>query len=115
METKLSRETVIRYLKNCAKYGLCDYNPKKQMIRSGQRNIKYANLSNQIKVICLNTNQVFDSIADAYKWLGYNKDGHSIQDQCNGKTLTAGKHPITKEKLKWMYYDEYLKCSEVSA
>jgi hypothetical protein len=114
-KTKLSRETVIRYLKNCAKYGLCDYDPKKQMIRSGKRNIKYANLSNQIKVICLNTNQVFDSIADAYKWLGYNKDGHSIQDQCNGKTLTAGKHPITKEKLKWMYYDEYLKYSEVSA
>ena len=113
-ETKLPRETIIKYLKNCAKYDLCDYDSKEQMRKSGMRNIKYAITSNRIKVICLNTKEVFDSLADAYRWLGYNKDGHSIQDQCNGKTLTAGKHPITKEKLKWMYYDEYIKYSEVS-
>lgn len=113
-ETKLPRITIIRYLKDCAKYGLCDYNPKEQMIRSGQRNVYSACFSNSIKVICLNTNEVFKSVADAYKWLGYNPSGHCIQDACKGITKTSGKHPVTKEKLKWMFYDDYLLKEEVS-
>ena len=108
-ETKLPRETIIRYLKDCTKYGLCDYDPKLQMKRSGKRNIYKACFSNSIKIICTTTGEIFNSIADAYRWLGYNPDGHTIQDNCKGKQKTAGKHPITKERLSWMFYDEYLK------
>lgn len=113
-ETKLPRETIIKYLKDCAKYGLCDYDPKLQMKRSGQRNIYKACFSNSIKIICTTTGEIFNSVADAYRWLGYNPDGHTIQDNCKGKQKTAGRHPITKEKLSWMFYDEYLKLEGCS-
>ena len=33
----------------------------------------------------------------------------NIYDCCSGKNNSAGKHPITKEPLKWMYYDDYKK------
>lgn len=107
-ETKLPRPTVIRYLKDCSKYGLCNYNPKEQMRRSGQRNISHACFSNNIRVICITTGEIFNSISDAYRWIGYNPNGHTIQDNCKGKQKTAGKHPITKERLTWMFYDDYL-------
>lgn len=107
-ETKLPRVTIIKYLKDCCKYGLCDYNPKEQMIRSGQRNITKAYNANKKRVICLELNKVFDSCREAYTWLGYNIDGHSIQDNCKGITSSAGKHPETKEKLHWMFYDNYI-------
>lgn len=108
-ETKLPRETIIRYLKDCSKYGLCEYNPKAQMKRSGERNISKAYVANRKSVICLELNKVFESCRQAYEWLGYNVDGHSIQDNCKGITQSAGKHPFTKEKLHWMFYDDYLK------
>ena len=108
-ETKLPRETIIKYLKDCSKYGLCEYDPKTQMKRSGERNISKAYTSNRKSVICLEINKVFESCREAYKWLGYNIDGHSIQDNCNGITKSAGKHPSTKERLHWMFYDDYIK------
>lgn len=54
------------------------------------------------KVICLNNNMIFDSIADATKFAGL-KNTINICDVCNGKQKTAGKDPITREKLKWSY------------
>lgn len=108
-ETKLPRETIIKYLKDCSKYGLCEYDPKAQMKRSGERNISKAYTANRKSVICLEVNKVFESCREAYKWLGYNIDGHSIQDNCNGITQSAGKHPSTKERLHWMFYEDYMK------
>lgn len=105
-ETKLPRVTIIKYLKDCNKYGLCDYNPKQQMKESGYRNISKAYSVNRKKVRCLETNDVFESCRKAYEWLGYHVDGHSIQDNCNGITQSAGKHPITKQKLHWEFYKE---------
>lgn len=107
-EFKFARGTIIRWLKDCAKYGLCDYNAKEQMIRSGQRNISKAYNSNKKQVICLETQQVFESCKEAYKWLGYNVDGHSIQDNCKNITKSAGKHPETHERLHWMFYCDYI-------
>lgn len=104
---KFARITIIKWLKDCAKYNLCDYDPKKQQTRSGKRNISKAYSANRKKVICLETKQIFDSCREAYKWLGYNIDGHSIQDNCKGITLSAGKHPTTKEKLHWAFYENY--------
>ena len=108
-ETNLPRETIIKYLKDCSKYGLCEYDPKAQMKRSGERNISKAYTANRKSVICLELNKVFESCREAYKWLGYNIDGHSIQDNCNGITQSAGKHPYTKERLHWMFYEDFIK------
>ena len=60
------------------------------------------------QVICLTTGEIFDSITQAkqtYKG--------SIDRACQGKQKTAGVHPETGEKLRWMYYDEYLNGSDV--
>ena len=54
-------------------------------------------------VICLETKQVFDTIKDASEWLGKG----NIKNHLKGGTKSAGKHPITGEKLHWMYLDEY--------
>lgn len=57
-------------------------------------------------IICLNTLQVFGCITDGADWCMISR--MAITNCCKGKTKTAGKHPQTGERLKWMYYDEYL-------
>lgn len=52
------------------------------------------------KVKCLNTGEIFDCVRDAMKWCGL-KGSSDIGNQIKGKHKTAGKHPITKEPLKW--------------
>ena len=58
-------------------------------------------------VICLNTLQVFLTIKDAMEWCNGNK---KIIACCKDKTKSksSGKHPITGERLHWMYYSDYL-------
>lgn len=65
--------------------------------------------SHSKKVICLETLQVFPSAKAADKWIGL-KSG--VNKCCRGERKTVGCHPITGEKLHWMYYDEYLKLQE---
>lgn len=67
------------------------------------------------KVICLNTGQVFNSILEASRWCGLSANGNSLSDLLIGNNgrKTAGKHPITKEKLRWMYHEEYLKVNNL--
>ena len=59
-------------------------------------------------VICLETKQAFDTIKDAQEWLGKG----DIKQYLRGKSKYAGKHPITKQPLHWMYYEDYLKLQE---
>lgn len=90
-------------LKICNDLGLCNYDPTESR-RSASRH----------KVVCLNNGEIFNSIVDAENH--YNIQ--NISGCCIGQIKSAGKHPITKEKLKWMYYEDYLKSttsSEVSA
>ena len=55
----------------------------------------------------LNTKKVFNSIIEASSY--YNLKSHDgILKCCKGKRQSAGKDFITKEKLQWQYYEEYL-------
>ena len=58
------------------------------------------------KVRCINTGEIFDTMMDAARWCGLENAG-SIGQVCNktGKQKTAGKHPITKEKLIWEFVE----------
>lgn len=57
------------------------------------------------KVVCINTGEIFDTIKEAER--KYNLKGESgISYVCKGKRISAGKHPVTGEKLKWRYLDE---------
>lgn len=62
------------------------------------------------KVICLNTKEIFNSINEASTI--YNVLNTNIISNCKKQQSFAGKHPITREKLVWMYHNEYLETSE---
>lgn len=53
-------------------------------------------------VHCITTNMYFSSVPEATKWCGL-KSSSNIKDCCRGLVKSAGKHPITGEKLKWEY------------
>lgn len=53
-------------------------------------------------VICVNTNQRFETISEACEFFGFSPNS-KIGDACNGKRLSCGKHPMTKEKLTWKW------------
>lgn len=72
---------------------------------------KSAREKQKIAVFCLTTNQKFDSATDAIEYFKLCK-GANIAAACKGKRKIAGKHPITGEGLKWMYYDDYIKEKE---
>lgn len=72
-------------------------------------NKRWTKLSKQL--ICLNTLEVFDT-SSASNWCGVSKS--SLSACCRGESKTSGKHPITGERLKWMYYEDYIKLNEVS-
>ena len=60
------------------------------------------------KVICLNTMEIFGSCADASR--KYNLQINGVSKCCSEKNRkSCGTHPVTGEKLKWVYYEEYLK------
>lgn len=89
---KLNKVTIRKYLKQGAEIEWCDYDPIK-----ASKDKKYLNKT----VICLTTGKIFASIKDAK-----NKNNiTNISSCCIGISKSAGKHPITGEKLVWAYYN----------
>lgn len=62
------------------------------------------------KIICLETNEIFDKIIDGAN--AYNIKDSTLSLNLRGKNTYAGRHNITKMPLHWMYYDEYLSSSK---
>jgi hypothetical protein len=102
-------------IQHAEKMGLYDEHRKRLKERfSGEGNPMYGKGDRQLgannprarAVICLNTKQVFDTITLAKQWCG---SDCGITEVCKGKYKTAGNHPITGERLSWMFYDDYLK------
>ncbi len=90
---KIKPHTVITYLYRGNDLGICNYRGIKERSK---------------KVICLATNEIFETPVDAAR--KYNiKKSSQICACCQHKHKYCGKHPITKEKLIWQYYDEFLK------
>jgi len=54
------------------------------------------------KVICITTNEIFESMLDAS--IKYNMSANGISRCCSGNQKSAGKHPETGEKLVWGIY-----------
>ena len=57
---------------------------------------------NKKRIICLNTNTIFNSISDAKKWCGKS----DINSALSHRQATAGRHPLTGEKLLWAYCED---------
>ena len=62
-------------------------------------------------VICLNTSEIFESIADAGRKNKYNATAPCIADCCAGRNKSSGRMP-DGTAVQWMYYDEYCKLLE---
>lgn len=60
------------------------------------------------QIICLNTKEVFQSALQALK-ISTAKSPYGIHRTCRNEYKYSGHHYITGEKLRWMYYDDYLK------
>ena len=58
------------------------------------------------KIVCVNTRCSFPYINKAVLVTGINRK--SISNNILGRTKSAGKHPVTGEPLKWMYYEDYV-------
>jgi len=78
---------------------------KRRMSESKKIGFKNGNLPKIIKVICITTEEIFDSIT--YGADKYNIKISGIIRCCQKERKSAGKHPTTKERLVWMYLDEY--------
>ena len=57
-----------------------------------------------IPIKCIETQEIFDTFTQAIQWCGLASTA-CLTDYFNGKQKTAGKHPITKQKLHWEKYE----------
>ena len=58
---------------------------------------------NSKKVICITTGEIFDYMGEAAT--KYNVAHQSISECCRNMRKSAGKHPVTGERLKWEYVE----------
>ena len=77
-----------------------NYGTKKN--RQGEKN-KNENNPNSHKILCVNTGEIFECVKFAAE--KYNISRQTISHCLNGRQKTAGKNPVTKEKLTWRYYE----------
>jgi group I intron endonuclease len=99
--------------KNNVRYGEHLSDKTKEKIgnaNGGKNNGMYGKLGennpSSKKVICITTNKIFESMTNASKYYGCSLPSISIC--CKGKRKSAGKLQ-DGTRLKWMYYDEYIK------
>lgn len=59
--------------------------------------------TNSIKILCVTTNEIFNSISEAGRH--YNVAQPNITKCLKGQRKSAGRHPVTNEKLVWQRYE----------
>lgn len=74
----------------------------KEYINTRQSN-RNPNSTTTKRILCVNTNEEFDSIKDAS--LAYGVNASSICQCCGEFRRSAGKHPETNEPLLWKYIE----------
>lgn len=75
------------------------FRKKQSQAKSGQNNPRSR------AVYCPELNEYFWGAQEVQNKYGISRDG--VAKCCKGKQKSAGKHPITGEKLHWMYVDEW--------
>ena len=110
---KHSQETIekLRQLnlgKNNPNYGKTASKETRLKLSQSHKNIPHSKewtekvaKAHRKRVLCITTGETFPSLKDAADKTGISISG--ISQACNGIRMTAGKHPVTKEKLKWKY------------
>ena len=75
-----------------------NYGTKSEKARKQMKGKEYPKSK---KVKCITTGEIFESTRDIER--KYNIPHSSISNCCKGKRKSAGRHPITGEKLVWEY------------
>lgn len=71
------------------------------------------NSNNYFPVYCIELQELFWGCKDAQNKYGVHRN--SVGNCCMGKYTYAGKHPVTKEKLHWLYvFDKQFKDGRVT-
>lgn len=70
--------------------------------------------SHKKEIVCLNTGDTFKSMVDAYEWATGRLDRsvQKIGHCCLGKLKTAHRHPETRERLIWVFVEDYNKMTQ---
>ena len=101
-QLKISRATIVKYLKQGVELGFTNYDPVLELQKT-----YFKNGEGCIKVICLNTKKVFNSLKEAGK--KYNIFYQCIGRCCRNIQDYSGIDSLTKEYLQWQYYEDYCK------
>lgn len=96
--TQMTNEEITDYLLYC------------DTIQFNKEKISGKNHYRARKIICITTNEIFDTITNAVKQYPCTNTSN-ITVACNGKRKSAGKL-LDGTPLQWMYYEEYIKKYE---
>ena len=100
-EWQIGRKLTTEHRKHMSEARKGENNPMYGVHRYGKDNPRAC------KVVCLETNEIFDTIKEA------NEKYHAnVVHYLKGKYKSSGTNPVTGEKLHWMYYEDYLKLKE---
>lgn len=91
-----SSSTIVNYLLRAADIGLCNYNP----LYAKQLSQQQAVTKKKRKVRCVETNEIFDSLADARRKYGISNSSNIIRS-INNPNIHAGIY--NGVKLSWEY------------
>jgi hypothetical protein len=98
--TKLSRDTIRKYLKQGSILNWCDYNAEKERIKN-LKNMQIKSIKSISKrVLCIETGVTYNSISEAKR--NVIKGSSHIADCCEGRQKTCGKLE-DGTKLHWEY------------
>lgn len=106
---KINRGLVVKFLKRGVECDKCDYTIEESK-RIGYNKNRGRNHHSSREVYCITTYKKFDSICEAEEYFGMGRS--NISSCCNGERKYAGKLK-DGTKLKWMYYEDYIKECEV--
>lgn len=83
---------------------------KKQSERLKQVYKNNPNFNKKIKqpIQCIETGEIFESLAAAAKWCGI-RSLSSFGNYFRGESKSCGRHPITNEKLHWIKLEKEMK------
>jgi len=95
----LCTDTITNYLSKGNKLNWCIYDKQINYLNGRQKGLQ--KFDNRKPVICITTNERFNSQTEATEYYHLYKTG--VNDCCCGRIASAGKHPITGEKLVWKY------------
>jgi len=98
--TKLSRDTIRKYLKQGSILNWCDYNAENERIKNLKNMLIKSIKSISKKVLCIETGVIYNSISEAKRNV-INGSSH-IADCCEGRQKTCGKLE-DGTKLHWKY------------